>query len=115
MADGLTAFLTARLDEDEATARDVRYVWPTSFEVTLNPARVLREVAAKRARLALWLQAVDKMDPMLADDDADPVERAVVIGRVQAAREAVMLDVAVYSDHPDYHQEWAPAPATISP
>jgi len=122
----LIAFLNARLDEDEAAAKAVRqprnwhqgdesdpwaswdrdmiYMWPPEFHTPIesdkhwrglqadddhlaahiarhDPARVLREVAAKRAIL----------DAVGYDDRED------VAGHL----------AAVYSDHPDYRQEWA--------
>ena len=120
MADDLTAFLTARLDEDEASARDVRYIWPTSFEITLNPARVLREVEAGRAILTLHNRT--------HECPIGSAEQSAVKGPwLYIASEHVEVAgtewpcttlrhlAAVYSGHPDYRQEWAPAPATISP
>ena len=122
----LIAFLNARLDEDEAAAKAVRqprnwhqgdesdpwaswdrdmiYMWPPEFHTPIesdkhwrglqadddhlaahiarhDPARVLREVAAKRAIL----------DAVGYDDRED------VAGHL----------AAVWSDHPDYRQEWA--------
>ena len=99
MADGLTAFLTARLDEDEASARDVRYIWPTSFEITLNPARVLREVEAGRAILAEYGRIAES---------ARRYPNAANAAALIAMQTAVRHLVAVYSDHPDYRPEWKP-------
>jgi hypothetical protein len=47
----LAAFLSARLDEDEAVAREVSRRWPW------DPARVLADVEAKRAIVALHASA----------------------------------------------------------
>lgn len=104
-------FITARLDEDEAIAKVIPHgEWRNVIElgadlvldsdndmVTVtddlrvnphiaryDPARVLREIAAKRKAL----------DRYLYDDD-------VVMWPV------VCAIASVWSDHPDYQQEWA--------
>jgi hypothetical protein len=96
--DDLIAFVKARLDEDEAGADEVHLPrtcssvdrdgdFDTSWCDCYYPARVLREVAAKRAILdSRWG----------GPDHADMWESCV-------------LDLAtVWSDHPDYRQEWKP-------
>jgi hypothetical protein len=55
-----------------------------------DPVRVLREVEAKRA-------IVDEIERELADDPTSETDRW---------RLSVLA--AVYRDHPDYRQEWAP-------
>ena len=104
----LIAFLTARYDEDEATARAMEK-WPpgtvqapipeaqasvNEFWRTVYPARVRREVAAKRAIVA-W------HEPWHVDP-----------GLVWCAHywpcPTLRLLAAVYSDHPAYRQEWKP-------
>ena len=134
-APGLIPFLNARLDEDEAAANaaggdewehdsfglsrtgenSFAGQWTDSGLMDFgpegdhaarhDPARVLREVAAKRARLAMFDQALTEMDRLLADDDAEKTGQGAAIGRCEAARAAVELDAAVYSDHPDYRQQ----------
>lgn len=115
MSDDLVAFLRARLDEDEAAAKlaareggtwtqDDPQRYPGSISslggqvvyaegapdenqaphiARHDPARVLREVEAKRAILDEYLAA-----PGWPQD--------------------VVLLAAVYSDHPDYRDEWKP-------
>jgi hypothetical protein len=73
------------------------------------PARVLREVAAKRARLALMAQATKDMDAALANSSAGRVEQAMAIGRARAATLAVKYDAAIWGDHPDYDPAWSPS------
>lgn len=127
----ITEFLNARYDEDEATARAVtdaggesdwrahpvaelegrRALTGGSFIFAVvdpvpegpacadhaarhDPARVLREIAAKRAVLALASEA-------LGDDTTVPDAEFM-------AGEIVKALASVYSDHPDYQQEWAP-------
>jgi hypothetical protein len=110
----LVEFLTARLDEDEAVAREIPkpYVsgnWiveDTFYEGMIlvdrhgvaeenettrhmtrwSPARVLADVKAKRA-------IVEDFVAMWFDADLHP---------------AVKRLAAVYSDHPDYRREWKP-------
>jgi hypothetical protein len=115
----LIEFLRARLDEDEEIARrferggpwrvdgnkiygpprwsgaDVLVVGHTWGEVEHiarhDPARVLREVAAKRA-------LVDFLDPQGAPDGE---------GRYVAER-ALLLLALPYSGHSEYREEWKP-------
>ena len=116
----MAGFYAARLAEVEATAkaalagpwhidrdplqglrimdgRGLVVTWTPGFyergdsdatHIALNdPARVLREVEAGRAILAMYA------DGLAYDDYA--------VGRV------IRVLVAVYSDHPDYDEEWA--------
>lgn len=121
----LTGFLLARLDEDEAVAREAQVtgdgwwhdgdgeVWsheqlvahPTMVahaeHVARNdPARVLAEVAAKRA-------IVDEARMRAGDSFATP-EHEGMRWSVTAYREVVCRLAAVYADHPDYRDEWKP-------
>jgi predicted amino acid dehydrogenase len=117
----IAEFVKARLDEDEAALKsddeapegamrhvDVdewsqEYVWRFTDE-----GRVKREIAAKRGRLALMTVAHAEMDRLIADEDADRADQAMAIGRARGATVAVKYDAAVWSDHPDYLQKWAP-------
>ncbi len=84
MSDDLVAFLTARLDEDE---RELEKDPPVGLGYANLPARMRREVAAKRAILAQW-EAMPPGSPMLV---------------------FVLYNLAaVYGDHPDYRPEWKP-------
>lgn len=55
-----------------------------------DPARVLREVAAKRAHLDAYLASV----------------RRLGVGLSGELRRVVEADAAVYGDHPDYPADW---------
>ena len=99
----LAEFIAARLDEDEAAAKaDSIYFGPYpqsvgEFEgwLVIQEERVLREVAAKRAILAL--AAVEVAYGREVDYD------------VRDALDVVLRHLAaVWSDHPDYRQEWKP-------
>ena len=107
----LIAFLTARLNEDEERARRVQaaldngwnYFDETPTEL-IDPARVLREVAAKRAILAIH-------EPMPSMYGEPPVCSACWPAPQIATHplwpcSTVRQMIAVYSDHPDYRQEW---------
>jgi hypothetical protein len=104
----LVAFLTARLDEDEAAAaaalesaglREPFQVdhWDEMSRddarhfARWDPARVLREVDAKRRILALQ----------------DPAECEPGPYYWLAANAALRALAAVYADHPDYDPKWA--------
>ena len=124
-AEGVTlaGFLAARLDEDEAAAKAqaqrgtvVMYTdgEPTQAEAeyfaTISPARVLREVAAKRKILALHVLATrhepTATDPRLADVTCE------ICGWVSdiegSACETLLMLAAPYSDHPGYDPRWKP-------
>ena len=147
--DDLTAFLTARLDEDEAAAKGARpapwlleeetggfgpVAWismpfghgmPTGITglttfVPLgtkdaqtmrhiarhDPARVLREVAAKRTFLRWFTSAEGEPLYMLLDQTPEELGRG---GGTVLRGEWILREMAaVYSDHPDYRQEWKP-------
>lgn len=113
--DELIAFVAARLDEDEAIAREAAGLtenWiaeEPAIGIVLvdgeplieghitglaahiarhDPARVLREVAAKREHLRLYDEAVNGIN-------AD-------LGIADALKEVLRADAATWSDHPDY-------------
>jgi len=110
-ADGLTAFLNARLDEDEVAANaaagategtdwiplapspDTPYRAFRHHIARHDPARVLREVEARRAILAEAQRAISSI-PLGHRHDF------IMMMLRQCA--------AVWSDHPDYLPEWAP-------
>ncbi|MFE5628463.1 DUF6221 family protein [Streptomyces sp. NPDC056543] len=116
--DDLVQFLRARLDEDEQTARGTAMEWGTAWTVdeamtsvrsdtgadvvaepnvpirhiaSHDPARVLREVDAKRRRLEVLADAIQR-----GHDDYD------------IATELLPLEALPYADHPDYRDEWRP-------
>jgi hypothetical protein len=102
----LVEFLTARLDEDEAAAR----AWlpignpdaaAREHIARHDPARVLREVAAKRAILAGHSTVTGWNWP-------DQSDGSVQMDYVEALRRTLRHLAAVYSDHPDYDEAWRP-------
>jgi len=132
----LIAFLNARLDEDEAAAKAAASVagpdwhhghfWPEDgssattmifsaagspladmlhrddeemapFIAGHDPARALREVEADRKLIAAYLQS----------EEVSPSDSWESDG-TQALEWAVRFRAAVYSDHPDYREEWKP-------
>lgn len=125
--DDLTAFITARLDEDEAIAKaaanrhwltddniitlhpehdgDGFMSWPTRADAqhaaNHDPARVLREVAAKRAIVARYERgAAGELPEWTAGREL--IQAALAVLR------AALSDLAsTWSDHPDYRCEWS--------
>lgn len=128
---GLVAFLTARLDEDEETAREATAqtseYWQPYFKQVIapgsryeteaaeansseaashiarhDPARILREITAKRAVL-------DRHQPG-EHWDGTPICRWCSPGEARLSWPCndVRDLAAIYSDHPDYRQEWKP-------
>jgi len=67
-----------------------------------NPARVLREVEAKRRHLENYRRAAWATQTAPAD------EHNSLAGYRDAAWGAVLADAAVWSTHPDYWPEWKP-------
>ena len=65
-----------------------------------QPARVLREVEAKR-------RIVDEYNEVRRMDRPEP-EPEYAVGRAVGLGEAVRLLALPYSDHPDYREEWRP-------
>ena len=122
--DDLIAFITARLDEEQIDAgmfRDEPH-WEAATLATIwrqlpsdpliqhaahyDPARVLREVAAKRAILMRYETACRQADVNAVNSSRAEQEAWEKIAG------ALELDVAslaaVWSDHPDYRQEGKP-------
>ncbi len=112
----LTDFLLARIAEDEAVAKATVAAgdpapwsqdnqWELSgpvdgpagySSIVVEPARVLAECEAKRARLRL----ADDIEGE-ADDDTYHWGRSI-------AERIRKIKALPYADHPDYREEWKP-------
>jgi hypothetical protein len=75
-----------------------------------NPDRVLREVAAGRAILAVHAQLNDSIWCQTCDPGADPFGDSDAWYPCRTLRAVA----AVWSDHADYRAEWAPAPERMT-
>lgn len=71
-----------------------------------DPARVLREIEAKRAILAQEEEARAHYGHIKSSATHPGVETS--IGHVVALATVIRHLAAVYSDHPDYNPEWTP-------
>ncbi|MFJ1657191.1 DUF6221 family protein [Streptomyces anthocyanicus] len=132
--DDLAAWLRAQLDEDERTARASvwdglgnKLAWELAASATIDvggdefyagdrtianhvvawdPARVLREIDAKRQTLADLATAEERMDRASRDQDTAGYNasraEATVLKRI------ARRDAAVYADRPGYREEWRP-------
>jgi hypothetical protein len=120
----LTEFLAARLDEDEAAAKAAQYLWPLAalgvlddkehaawYPLTIeaaghiarwDPARVLREVEAKRKILAEYQRLYAEINELVVHGR----EPGHHMDAMRALHVAVCAHAAVYSDHPDYNPAW---------
>jgi hypothetical protein len=119
----LVEFLTARLDEDEAvaraaTAREWRLTYgldPEEFGDALllsgpdkahaerhDPARVLREVEAKRRIIERLADAVAPAYEPRTMQTASPEGWDLI----EAADGTLKVLASIYADHPDYRDEW---------
>jgi hypothetical protein len=127
----LVAFLNARLDEDEAAARDAYYEgqrwiteeegvyrWPDDELVQMadrkrdarhiarhDPARVLREVEADRKLIAAYEAARSDMPPV---DDWYEVADGIKISLADGLESALKIRAERFSDHPGYDEAWTP-------
>jgi hypothetical protein len=113
-ASTLVGFLLSRLAEDERLARAAQAGGSAGTAGTTggqpvadprsahsarhDPARVLREVAAKRAMVRAWVEAMQEQLAEHTDTDF------IVLCELALAHFA-----AVYSDHPEYRPAWLPA------
>ena len=107
----LTTFLAARLDEDEAAA----IAWVTVFSnptaaqrehiARNDPARVLREVAAKRAILAAHKHRFEGHGDAFGCDTCHwDRDYGMPLGVEWCTTLRALA--AVHSDHPDYDPSW---------
>jgi len=106
MTGDLAAFLAARLDEDEAAVS-------VFFGRDFGPSRPSREIDAKRAILAEHVSTEDLGAPIPAvcnrcTTDAIQIRFISPTECLPWPCPTVRALAAVYSDHPDYRQEWAP-------
>lgn len=102
MTGDLIGFITARLDEDEARAKDDFVCEPIAVK-----ERTLREVTAKRAIIATVFAYEAKIDGEWgcchsAAGIAAGYCPEIEVDDVPALRELA----AIWSDHPDYRDEW---------
>lgn len=116
----LVQFLRARLDEDEQTLREANtspemvtgipnsYAQaPVALHIArfADPARVLREVDAKRQLVYEFEQTGS--EPDTPEHRASPHWQGD-FGYLQGLARAVHLLALPYVDHPDYREEWRP-------
>jgi len=100
--DDLTAFVRARLDEDE---RELVKDPPHGLGYANLAARVRREVAAKRAIIAIHVPDEDRDCLVCITERAGYQEQwAWDPWPCQTIRHLA----AAWSDHPDYRPQWVP-------
>ena len=95
----LTEFMTARLDEDEARLKRGQPV-PWTTDMT---KRAYREVEAKRKILAEYTRVVELRKSYPEGYDPNDYHGLDESG----LEEAVTHLAVVYSDHPDYREDWS--------
>lgn len=119
----ITEFLTARLDEDESTARMADSASSHPGEVDGEPAaatpflpqqqrhidrwsptRVLVDIAAKRT----IVETYEELARVLAKaSDGGNADEAIVTRNLFAGLQvAVLAHAMTYANHPDYREEW---------
>ena len=95
--DGQEGFVIPRIGGGADTEGVARHV------ARHDPARALREVAAKRAIVAEHERDQSTMSPDMGDDVLQA--RIVTLGRTGSVLRHL---ASAWSDHPDYRAEWAP-------
>ncbi len=111
----LVAFIRARLDEDQRTADGLSFACripnkmpdftsaggpaAEEFWESFGPARVLREVEALRAIVALVLDYENEIDQEWGTGDSPAESRTEEIPALRAL-------AAIWRDHPDYDPSW---------
>ena len=104
----IAEFLEARIAEDEAaiirlgdvlhSPRTQLYVNDAWVSSPIRKGRLLAECAAKRAIIKVS-EDVERMDYQISNEWG---------GDIDGTAELILRNLAaVYSDHPDYQQEWA--------
>lgn len=100
--DDLIAFVAARLDDDEAFARQFLEGMPDEYVGDLTPVQVfalhtLADIAAKREilRMATYGGKLPRIAPT-------PTLASMVLDRV------IAVIAQIWDHHPAYKQEWAP-------
>lgn len=101
--DDLITWLRARLDEDEQDAPAV-----DDISERYNPARVLADVAAKRAIFDLHAAYPQPQVMARGEIIACSMCGSVDDSPVDWPCDTVKLLAAAYADHPDYREEWRP-------
>jgi hypothetical protein len=113
----MIAFASARLDEKAAEARFVHlidcsqaFVSPEHCDCDCGyPAHVLREVEAMREIVTVALKHAATVDGEWGDchDAAEIAAGKCPDHGARAARRGLAPLVSIWSDHPDYREEWA--------
>jgi hypothetical protein len=98
------------IDEREIGAAVVNGQPKAEHLVRHDPARVLRETAAKRAILADYqiVMANNAIENAAHGDQHDEVKAAARDLIAKVLRMVLHRLAAPYADHPDYQQEWVP-------
>jgi hypothetical protein len=111
----LVVWLRRQIDEDERQSPDVHLLrcekllstWPSAADKICNcglPARVLREVEAKRR--------IIELHPLVTYTDEEPGYRQILNDHTCPGRQApcttLRLLALPYADRPGYRQEWRP-------
>jgi hypothetical protein len=129
--DELVAFLRGCLDEDERVARAGGEAmdadnpsWPdyatydgpdidaaVAYLKQFRPARVLREVEAKRRHIGQYEAAIDLRDRVIAEYKrtsrrADSTSVVAYSAKVEALRFVLLDDAIAYVDRPGFQETW---------
>jgi hypothetical protein len=118
-----TEFLLARIDEDEAVARDekVQPPWVVVYSpghyfvgpddsggnyLAVDPARVLAECVTKRWIVRLHVATHSRSDPADLRRPYVPVKECAVCENERFPCDTLRLLAKVYVGHPDFRKEW---------
>lgn len=101
----ITEFLLARIAEDQAEAEGNR----GDYYQDQYGERMLLECKAKRRIVAFAVVFEER-----AKSEKDPIRRTLAEMMAEDALDPLKALVAIYSDHPDYRDEWSDWPADES-
>jgi hypothetical protein len=87
-------------------ASDPQAMRDAAFIAAHDPARVLRDITARRRTLHQHKAATERMERAMQDKDPEAYRRASTME--VAFRAVIRNDAAVYRDRPGYREEWRP-------
>lgn len=111
-------FAVSLYDSGDESLAVVRGSYAAQHIALHDPARVLREVEAMRAVLALYAETaavVSRAEGRMRHAMAPPPGSVANLDRLDGGRELAVLHrvisslAAVFDQHPDYRQDWSPA------
>lgn len=96
----LTQFLKDRINSDEVAAKRVLMHADSGDASERTATQALRNCAARR-------EVIDTYHEHMSEDGLTGDKGIVNAGIITGLETAIQHLAAAYSDHPDYHEDWA--------